>query len=523
MRKVYLNLFAVVSVLFVTSCATILAPKNQTIPINTGNTKATVYVDDDNRGTGDVVETKIVKDGGAKQIKIEAPGFKPAYYAALPHIMNPLVCVSCLFLYYPMGVDAVNSKSYSYSKPIECPLLNKRIIRKPTQKYISVDEVSFDIKNKDFKYVNIDYNNYLKKIDKEEEKEQNGKDKKTKHVDEDIQVDNSIFGYELDKVLKETGFIDTVNQIFRDNENTISLKANVKSITFYSVSTHAGNDYPSFYIVKSDIKWDVLNTYGEVLKTITVRSQSGEFVIHPTTKDHDFRAMFSDMIENSLDQALTNPGVASVSQMEQAAAEAKLPTTTISKPTAYVTAAADAQNSTVIVKTKDGHGSGFAISNDGYIITNFHVIASEDPKKQNTITVILSNGQKVNASIVKYSRLGDLALLKIDSHFDKCFELPTGKSFSALEEVYIMGAPKSIELGQSAAKGIISSERNVNNVNLIQTNISVSPGNSGGPMFSKDGKLYGVVVSKLIGGGAEGVAFCIPAYRITDFLSIEFR
>ena len=86
-----------------------------------------------------------------------------------------------------------------------------------------------------------------------------------------------------------------------------------------------------------------------------------------------------------------------------------------------------------------------------------------------------------------------------------------------------MGAPKSIELGQSAAKGIISSERNVNNVNLIQTNISVSPGNSGGPMFSKDGKLYGVVVSKLIGGGAEGVAFCIPAYRITDFLSIEFR
>lgn len=297
MKKVYLNLVAAAMVIFATSCATILSPKNQTVPINTGNTKATVFIEDENRGSGDVVETKITKDGSAKQIKIEAPGFKPAYYATLPHIMNPLVCVSCLFLYYPMGIDAVNSKSYGYSKPIECPLLNKRIIRKPTQKYISVDEVKFDIKNKDFKYVNIDYNNYIKKIDKEEEREQNGKGKKTKHESEDIQVDNSVFGYELDKVLKETGFIDTVNQIFRDNENTISLKANVKSITFYSISAHAGNDYPSFYIVKSDIKWDVLNTYGEVLKTITVRSQSGEFVIHTSTKDHDFRAMFSDMIE----------------------------------------------------------------------------------------------------------------------------------------------------------------------------------------------------------------------------------
>jgi len=522
MRKVYLNLLAATSVIFATGCVTILTPKNQNVTVNTGNPKATVYVEGESVGSGDVVPIKLKKDLYVKQLKIEAPGYKPSYYATIPHIFNPLACVSCLLI-YPGIVDMGSKKTYGYSSDLECPLLNKRIVRKPTQKYIDIDNVSIDIKKKDFKYVDIDYNNYVKKIDKEEAREQNGKDGKAKHFDEDFQVDNTVFGDELDKVLKETGFIDTVNQIFRDNQNTLSLRADVKSIIFYSVERIVSNDLTNFFIVKSDIKWDVLNTYGEVLKTITVRSQSGEFVIHKDSRDHDFREMLGDMIENSLDQALINPGIASVSQIEQAAAEAKLPTTTIAKPISYVTAAADAQNSTVIVKTKDGHGSGFAISNDGYIITNFHVIASEDPKKQNTITVILGNGQKVNASIVKYSRLGDLALLKIDSHFDKCFELPTAKSFSALEEVYIMGAPKSIELGQSAAKGIISSERNVNNVSLIQTNISVSPGNSGGPMFSKDGKLYGVVVSKLIGGGAEGVAFCIPAYRITDFLSIEFR
>ena len=212
-----------------------------------------------------------------------------------------------------------------------------------------------------------------------------------------------------------------------------------------------------------------------------------------------------------------------LSKIETNSTETQLPLTTIASPKFYIKAASDAQNSTVIVKTKDGHGSGFAISNDGYIITNYHVIASEDPTKQKEITIILSDGQKVKASIEKYSKIKDLALLKVNSTFDKCFELPTKKNFSVLEEVFVMGAPKSIELGQSAAKGIISSERNINNINLIQTNIGVSPGNSGGPMFNKDGTLYGVVVSKLIGGGAEGVAFCIPAYKILDFLNISFK
>jgi len=503
---------------------TILTPKSQTVSISTGNPKATVTVEGENRGNGDVVETKLIKDRYMKQIKVEATGYKPAYYVTAPHVFNPLACVSCLFGGYPGIVDMGNSKAYGYSSHLDCNLLNKRIIRKPTQKYIDIDNVSFDIKKKDFKYVDIDYSNYLKKIDKEEERQQNGKDKRAKHFEEDFQVDNSVFGTELDKVLKETGFIDTVNEIFRDEQNTISLRADVKSIIFYSVEQVISNvEITNFLIAKSDIKWDVLNTYGEVLKTITVRSQSGEFLIHKDARDRDFREMLGDMIENSLDQALTNPGIASVSQMEERTAEAKLPTTTIAKPSSYITAAADAQNSTVIVKTKAGHGSGFAISNDGYIITNYHVVASEDPKKQNSITVILGDGKKVSASIVKYSRSGDLSLLKIDYHFDKCFELPTSKNFTALEEIYVMGAPRSIELGQSASKGIISSERNVNNVSLIQTNISVSPGNSGGPMFNKDGKLYGVVVSKLIARGVEGVAFCIPAYRVAEFLSIDFK
>ncbi len=501
----------------------ILSPKKQKIVVNTSNSKSTLFVEDENAGNGEVVEAKVSKDLEAKQIKIEAPGYKASYYAICQHKMNPLVCVSCLFVYYPMVFDAGSPKAYSYSHSFECPLLNKKVLRKADQKYINVDEVSFDIKNKDFKFIPISYSNYLKKIDKEEQKPESKKNKGNSVGNEDIKVDNSIFSNEIEKVLKETGFIDTVNLIFKDNLNSLTLKANIKSLTFYSIYSQLGYIAPSFFIAKSDIKWDVMNSYGEVLKSITVRSQSGEFVMHTNRKDADFKLMLGDMVENSLNQVLTNPGINNYTKIETSVTESKIALTTLTKPNSYLKMAGDAQNCTVIVKTSKGHGSGFAISNDGYIITNYHVIANEDPTKQSDVTIILGEGQKIKASIEKYSKSKDLALLKINYSFEKCFELPSKKNFNALEEVFVMGAPKSIELGQSASKGIISSERNVNNVNLIQTNISISPGNSGGPMFNKDGALYGVVVSKLIGGGAEGVAFCIPAYKILEYLNIEFK
>jgi len=527
MKKITRLLLLSSTIILINGCVTILAPKKQKVAITTNNPKATVFVNSDSVGTGDMIDTKFTKDQLPKQIKVTAPGYKPAYYAAVPTSYNKLACVSCLFGYYPMVFDFASDKILSYNSSYEFPLQTKRITRQADQKYISVDEVKFDIKNKDFRFKEISYNNYLKKIDKEEEKLANnkGKDKpksNNSNSDKDIKVDNTIFSYQLDKVLKETGYIDTVNVIFQDNQNSLLLSAEVKSIVFYHVSSTIGIYTASigfFNICKSDIKWNVMNTYGEIVKSINVRSQSGEFI----NSDNDIQKMLGDMIENSLNQVLSNNEIASFAKMEKGDNSSKLALTSIAKPSSVLLNAGEAQNATVIVKTDDGHGSGFAVSNDGYIITNYHVIASKDPNKPNAATVILGDGSKVKATVVKVNKPRDLALLKIDSKFEKCFAIPAQKNFTPLEEVYVMGAPKSIELGQSASKGIISSERNINNVNVIQTNISVSPGNSGGPMFNKDGKLYGVVESKLVGSGAEGVAFCIPAYHILEYLNIEFK
>ncbi len=524
MKNITACIILLVATFYLSGCSSILSPKKQKATFNTGNSKASVYIDNDSVGAGEIVVGKLKKDLRCKQIKIEAPGYKPTYYAAIQCKKNPAVYPSFLFGFYPYPLDLLSSKSYLYHKSFDCPPITKRILRQGNQKYINIEDVKFDVKKKDFRYEHIPYGNYVNKIEKADARYEKKKAKEKNKKDDgsdDIKVDNSIFSYQMEKVLKATGFIDTLNEVFQDISNSLLLTANIKSLTFYEIEVEESYFHGklSFKICKSDIKWDLLNSYGEIMKSVTVKSQSGEFAVSDTSLDK----MLADMVENSLNQVLKNNTLLPLVQMDKPGSEVKLSLSSITKPTSLITTSGDAQNATVIVKTNKGHGSGFAISNDGYIITNYHVIAGEDEKKPADATVILYDGSKVKATIVKYNKSRDIAILKVDNKFEKCFAVPSQKNFTPLEEIYVMGAPKSIELGQSASKGIISSERNINNVNVIQTNISVSPGNSGGPMFNKDGKLYGVVVSKLVGAFAEGVAFCIPAYRITEYLNIEFK
>jgi S1-C subfamily serine protease len=183
----------------------------------------------------------------------------------------------------------------------------------------------------------------------------------------------------------------------------------------------------------------------------------------------------------------------------------------------------DAAEASVIIKRQDkGHGSGFAISQNGYIITNYHVIAGKQAGKVSPIKVITSTGEELDATVVRYNKFRDLALIKVNKNFDKAFKVINTKSFKNLQDVYTIGAPKSLELGQSVSSGVISNERKSNNNNLLQLGMSINAGNSGGPVFDAQGNLHGVVVSKLIGANTEGVGFAIPGYLISEYLNINY-
>lgn len=167
-----------------------------------------------------------------------------------------------------------------------------------------------------------------------------------------------------------------------------------------------------------------------------------------------------------------------------------------------------------------GAGSGVIISNDGYIVTNNHVV-----KDANKITVRTRDSKEYQASVVGVDEKTDLAVVKIEGNNLKAAEF--GKSYGLIvgQPVLAIGNPLG-ELGGTVTDGIISAlDREVEIENqkmtLLQTNASVNPGNSGGGLFDGNGKLVGIVNAKSSGSGIEGLGFAIPidtAHEVIDQL-----
>ncbi len=138
-------------------------------------------------------------------------------------------------------------------------------------------------------------------------------------------------------------------------------------------------------------------------------------------------------------------------------------------------------------------GSGFAVSSDGYVITNNHVIEGCQE------VAIHINGKAVPVTVVTYDLQNDLALLKGDFTPETVFAL-SGEQPALLQDVYVAGYPFGNEVSSSikVTKGIISSLTGIgNNFSNIQIDAALQVGNSGGPILDEMGNVVGVAVSKL--------------------------
>lgn len=156
-----------------------------------------------------------------------------------------------------------------------------------------------------------------------------------------------------------------------------------------------------------------------------------------------------------------------------------------------------------------GAGSGVIISNDGYIITNNHVIDGAT-----TITVILTDGSKYDAKLIGTDSKTDLAIVKVEGNNFKPVTLGDSDELVVGQEVIAIGNPLG-ELGGSVSEGIISAkDREIlidnTTMTLLQTTAAVNPGNSGGGLFNLKGELIGVVNAKSSGNSVEGLGFAIP-------------
>lgn len=158
----------------------------------------------------------------------------------------------------------------------------------------------------------------------------------------------------------------------------------------------------------------------------------------------------------------------------------------------------------------EGAGSGVIISEDGYIITNNHVIDGAS-----SIKVTLNDGSEIKAELVATDEQTDIAVIKIEKTGLTPANFGESSSLNVGDLAVAIGNPLG-QLAGSATEGIISGlEREITldgrTMKLIQTSASINPGNSGGGLFDQYGNLIGIVVAKSSGSNVEGLGFAIPS------------
>jgi serine protease Do len=159
-----------------------------------------------------------------------------------------------------------------------------------------------------------------------------------------------------------------------------------------------------------------------------------------------------------------------------------------------------------------GMGSGFIVSDDGFILTNNHVVDGAD-----SVLVRMSDRREFEAEVVGTDPRSDLALLLIDAADLPMLKLADNDDLEVGEWVLAIGSPfgldYSVTAGIVSAKGrSLPTEQNENYVPFIQTDVAINPGNSGGPLFNLDGEVVGVNSQIFTrSGGSIGLSFAIPS------------
>lgn len=175
----------------------------------------------------------------------------------------------------------------------------------------------------------------------------------------------------------------------------------------------------------------------------------------------------------------------------------------------------------VQVKTPGGLGSGFFINEDGYLITNFHVIEGETEISVEVYRQLdgeLDRETYKQVKIIAINKFHDLALLHIEDKSAPKFKWVTLGSSDALsvgDGVFAIGSPLGLE--RTVTQGILSTKtRQLEGELYLQTTAQINPGNSGGPLFNLAGEVVGVTNMKITFG--EGLGFAIPVELVKSFL-----
>ena len=182
--------------------------------------------------------------------------------------------------------------------------------------------------------------------------------------------------------------------------------------------------------------------------------------------------------------------------------------------------------SVVQITTSVASGSGFILSEEGYVVTNYHVIEGG-----NNFKVILYDGTEYSAKLVGSHSTNDLAILKITASGLNAVKLGSSTNLIVGDQVVAIGNP--LGLTNIMTAGIVSAKDQVvstdgNVISMLQTDAAINSGNSGGPLFNMKGEVVGITTAKYSGASSsgasiEGIGFAIPIDDVKDMFDEIIR
>jgi serine protease Do len=523
-------------------CANMYSAKYQKVRLTSATPGATISYMGDSLGTGSVSH-KVNKWRVFQSVEVAKKGFVTGSYAfEVTHKLSPTAAFVVLdgiaLLAAPAVVilDLKTPKVHKFNPRQVIPELVELRPRQSDEKYLLVDNTSFDAASKDVRALYYKRLSHYRKKDKDVSRAE----KKSKKVAKDnIKITNTIFTDELNGTLRDIGFIDTSRHIFTNADNTLFLDASIHKVIFREfqrpITMGPALERNDLISVQLEIEWKVLDYYKQVIYTTkTVKISDMYMVLHGTKdskgdrkdvpEDHlGFDVPLKKAIANNFQLSLADvrteiskKGLLKIGNKGQDTSAI----VTITRPTAPGEAVRlnEMLKSSVSIKVDEGHGSGVIVSEDGYIVTNYHVVAGSK-----NIEVIFNDDTKISAKVIKFNSTADLALIKVEKSGLKALPLSDTKEPEIGIDVWAIGTPNNLDLGQTLSKGIISGIRKANDMSYIQTDVKISPGNSGGALINRKGEVYGIVSSKLIGFGTEGVGFAISAYQIFEKLKLQYK
>lgn len=177
----------------------------------------------------------------------------------------------------------------------------------------------------------------------------------------------------------------------------------------------------------------------------------------------------------------------------------------------------------VRIRSGSGHGSGFAISSNGWVLTNHHVVGSREE-----VTVIFPSGIQISAPVVRRDKVRDVALLRVPLKGIPALPINTNARVNNLDKVTAIGAPLSESLHSTVSQGVVSAlrKREKTGVKLIQADVDIHGGNSGGPLLDDKGNVIGISVAGEVGSVRRtsiGINYFIPIEDAMTAMGIKLN